>query len=136
MSHTRAMKLHKAKPENGGDIFQQYTFTYARCVPQVTQNIGDGQTQEIIKIEMRFGVYLPQGHRFTAVTVVHSARRFVVDVNNLGFRYVCDGMSLFLRPLCPGQILQTCQRFIIIILLPQTFSDRCVGVIAKGGLLI
>ena len=56
VSHARAVKLHEAKPEDGGNIFQQHTF--ARGVPEVTQNVGGGQAQEIVKIEMCFGVDL------------------------------------------------------------------------------
>src|SRR5688572_8052345 len=84
---------------------------------------------------MRLRIHPLESHGFAAITVEHAARPFIVNMNNLCFGYISNGISLLFSPLRPCQILQSSQHFIVWILLPQTFSNGGIGVIAKGCLL-
>ena len=84
---------------------------------------------------MRLGINLLKCHRFTAITIEHTLRRFIVYMDNLRFGHIRDLVTLFLRPLRPRQILQASQCFIVGVLLPQAFPDGSIGIIAEGRLL-
>ena len=55
---------------------------------------------------MRFRIDLLECHRFAAIAVEYPAWRLVVHMDNLSFRNIGDLTTLFLCPICPGQILQ------------------------------
>jgi hypothetical protein len=40
-------------------------------MPKIAENIGRGQTQEIINIEMRLRIDFLESHRFTAIAIEH-----------------------------------------------------------------
>ena len=91
---------------------------FTRRMPKIAEDVRECQANEVVKVKMSFGVDPPQRHGFTAVTVEDAARCFIVDMNDLGFGNIGNFIVMFLRPLCPCQIFESGQRFIVLILFP------------------
>jgi hypothetical protein len=98
---------------------------------QVADDIGQGQPYKVIYIEMGFGENAFEGHGLAAITVLHSVHSLIVNMNDLGVPDVGYLPTLGLHPLCPLDIFETRQRFVISMPFPQTFSNGCIGIITK-----
>lgn len=62
-------------------------------------------------------------------------RRFLVDVNNFRVRRVVQLVPFVENAFRPVEVLQSRQRFVVFLLLPERPADREVGVVAERVLL-
>jgi hypothetical protein len=55
---------------------------------------------------MRLRINLFERHPFAAITVEYSVWSLLVNMDNLRLCHIGNFISLFLCPLCPGQVFQ------------------------------
>ena len=77
-----------------------------------------------------------EGDSFALVAVEDRSRRFVMHMDDLGFRRIVDLVTNVHHARSPLQILQAGQGLIIGVLKRQTAPHRGIGVIAKRALLV
>jgi len=100
---------------------------------QVAQDIGHGQANEIVHIEMRFGKDTFERHRFAAVAVVYSARRLIMARGRSRRARHTKAHIRACAHLAQARSFQAGQRFVVGMRFPQRAPDGSVGIVAKTG---
>ena len=100
-------------------------------MPQVTGNVGRGYADKVIKAEMRFRVNTLKSYGLPPISVQYAARCFAVNMDDLGFGNIGNGVVLLECPLGPGQVFQPGQGLVVRMCFPDRSANHSVGIVAE-----